>query len=107
VKSAFALQLHIIDTQTPTISTQQSTQKVWRIGARAPQRLLSYLCDDLSDVVRKFVRGVVVELAPEAGVDDSLLKTYIGTGSEVSSFPDDTCPKLVGTQFQRDELAFG
>jgi hypothetical protein len=48
-----------------------------------------------------------VELASEAGVDDSLLQTYIGTGSEVSSFPDGTCPKMVGAQLQRDELAFG
>lgn len=48
-----------------------------------------------------------MELAPEASVDDSLLQTYIGTGSELSSFPDGTCPKLVGTQLQRDELAFG
>jgi hypothetical protein len=48
-----------------------------------------------------------VELAPKAGVDDSLFQTYIGTGSEPSSFPDCICPKLVGTQLQRDELAFG
>jgi hypothetical protein len=48
-----------------------------------------------------------VELAPEAGVDDSFLKTYIGTGSEVSSFPDGICPKLARTQLQREELAFG
>jgi hypothetical protein len=74
---------------------------------RAPQRLLCYLCYDLSDVVRIFVGRVVVELAPEAGVDDSLLQAYIGTGSEVSSFPDGTRPKLVGTQLQRDEFAFG
>jgi hypothetical protein len=48
-----------------------------------------------------------VELASETGVDDYLLQTYIGTGSEVGSFPDGACPKLVGTQLQRDELTFG
>jgi hypothetical protein len=56
--------------------------------------LLSDLCDDLRDVVRIFVRifvrRVVVELATEASVDDSLLQTYIGTGSELSRFPDGT-----------------
>ena len=56
-----------------------------RIEARAHQRLLRDLCDDLRDIVRIFVRRVVVELAPEASVDDSLLQTYIGTGSELRS----------------------
>lgn len=78
-----------------------------RIEARDPQLLLCYFSDDLCDVVCKFVGRVVVELAPEAGVDDSLLQTHIGTGGEVSSFPDGTCPKLVGTQLQRDEFTFG
>jgi hypothetical protein len=63
--------------------------------------LLCDLCDDLRDVVRIFVRRVVVELAPEAGVDDSLLQTYIVTGSEVSSFTDGTSPKLVGATPER------
>jgi hypothetical protein len=48
-----------------------------------------------------------VELAQEAGIDYALLQTYIGTGGEVSSFPDGNCPKVVGAQLQRDELAFG
>ena len=47
-----------------------------------------------------------MELAPEAGIDYALLQTYIGTGGEVSSFPDGTCPKVVGAQLERDELAF-
>ena len=50
---------------------------------------------------------VVVELASEAGVDYALLKTYISAGGEVSSFPDGTRPKLVGTGLQGDEFTFG
>jgi hypothetical protein len=55
---------------------------------------LCYLRDDLCDVFCIFIGGVVVELAPEAGIDYALLQTYIGTGGEVSSFPDGTCPEI-------------
>ena len=87
--------------------SQRSTQRLRRIESRDSQQLLCYLRDDLCDVVCIFVGRVVVELAPEAGIDYALLQTYIGTGGEVSSFPDGTCPKVVGAQLQRDELAFG
>jgi hypothetical protein len=73
----------------------------------APQRSLCYLLDDLCNAVCIFVSRVVVELAPEASVDDALLQTYIVTGSEVSSFPDGTRPKLAGTGLQGDEFTFG
>jgi hypothetical protein len=83
-------------------------QRLRRIeSSRDSQRLLCYLRDDLCDVFCIFIGGVVVELAPEAGIDYALLQAYIGTGGEVSSFPDGTCPKLVGAQLQRDELPFG
>ena len=82
-------------------------QRLRRIESRDSQRLLCYLRDDLCDVVCIFVGRVVVELVPEAGIDYALLQTYIGTGGEVSSFPNGTCPKVVGAQLQRDELAFG
>jgi hypothetical protein len=48
-----------------------------------------------------------MESASEAGVDNALFQTHIGTGSEMSCFPDGICPQLVGTQLPRDELAFG
>jgi hypothetical protein len=83
------------------------TQRLRRIESRDSQWLLCYFRDDLCDVVCIFVGRVVVELAPEAGVDYALLQTYIGTGGEVSSFPDGTRPKLVGTQLQGDEFTFG
>jgi hypothetical protein len=73
----------------------------------APRRSLCYLLDDLCDAVCIFVTRAVVELAPEASVDDALLQTYIVTGSEVSSFPDRTRPKVVGTGLQGDEFTFG
>jgi hypothetical protein len=66
-----------------------------------------YLRDYLCDVVCIFVSRVVVELAPETGVDYALLESYIRTGSEASSFPDGTRPQLVGTGFQGDEFTFG
>jgi hypothetical protein len=78
-----------------------STQRLRRIESRDSQRLLCYLRDDLCDVVCIFVGRVVVEPAPEAGIGYSLLQTYIGTG-EVSSFPDGTCPKVVGARNSRE-----
>jgi hypothetical protein len=51
----------MIVTQTLAISAKQSTQKVRRIEARAPNRLLCYLCDDLCDIVRIDVEQVVEE----------------------------------------------